>query len=172
MRRVRNFTVCIDQRHQWNSISSIPWKLRPAELTEMEPNPISGWHQSWDAAMSLFATQRCSVLILDTDWGNRSLACFNARNLENATESTKYPRWLSTCINLQADNQQIEAFVNLNCSDYQWIWVAGAVREVPYRLNYIERRAAANPEGVFGRLLSLCAEMRAIFYAILGKNPY
>jgi hypothetical protein len=172
MRRVRSFLVLSAESSRWGNGSEFQMQWSDEEIASSPSQPVTGWHQCWKMAEGILDPQSgAEVLIVDGNKDHRVIACLSCRNLETPPESTAYPKWMSTKEHLQkVDGSDVPFFSNLNFSDYQWGWVAGAAREVPFRFNRLERLAAANPDGFIGRQLSRIAEFQAIFLAMVDMG--
>ncbi|MEZ6138549.1 MAG: hypothetical protein R3C53_27005 [Pirellulaceae bacterium] len=137
---------------------------------------VSGWHKAYDVAERKFAalleeqpiettSDLPSVDILDS-LGKLTVARFSSIHEEKIqTESANQEgqsvvdiRWESHPLKLAPSD--MPCFAHLNTSDFQWVWLDGATREVPVRLGFLDRRAARNPDGIWGRVASIVAESR------------
>ena len=158
MRRVRKFLVL----QVPGGIAKSPPKLPKSLRSETEGQRIQGWHPSWDAAINLLKeSPLAEVAIADDDGSGTVIVYFGRWNLEveQAVMAKTKTKWRSSKISGVG-----EYWCNLNFSNYAWDWVGGAEREVPFRLEYFERHAEANPDGIVSRARALISELRDVVY--------
>lgn len=145
MKRIREFNVNL--RHQEGGTTS---------------QQVSGWHKAWDLSEQAFWDHYVEGQIFDAGLKNSpAIAIFSHHNFQDevadiASEAIK-TRWRSEPL---GQIHGIERFANTNLSDFGWSWVEGAKRDLPFRLNYLEREAERNPNGLFAFVLGLQAEAR------------
>ncbi len=168
VKRVRNFLICPIVAGHYKS-------LAPSVRNEAKTSSFSSWHQCWDKAIRLTENLQSEtsspaplgeitdfsklpeseIGIVDSHHKLQIIAVFSQKNLEVAspTEGRLSP-WKSIGVGKSG------YFANLSCSNYGWNWVPGALREVPFRLNYLERDLESRPTGMIARSVSLLAEAR------------
>jgi hypothetical protein len=155
LRRVRRFLLCNTGNDNFHQLPSTARKLAGA----ME---LSSWHQCWEKASGMLFTANREeaaqsdpvVAIGDIDNALRIVAVFCGINLQIEGERQGLRHWKSSGI------PGANIFANRNTSHYDWAWVPGAEREVPFRLNAVERYMDVNPAGIVARGVSLIAEAR------------
>ncbi len=143
MRRIREFTV---------SLSNLDGS------TTMQH--VSGWHKAWELAEQAMHDNCVEGRILDA--GSKKapiIAIFSHHNFQDeladiASDAIR-TRWRSEPL---GNIHGAERFANTNLSDFGWSWVEGAKRDLPFRLNYLERGAERNPDGLIAFMLGLKAE--------------
>ncbi len=169
MKRVRHFLI---GRLSNGAEGSLPEKVPPGSTT----TSISSWHQCWESAIQMLdgtvldgtAPPKCEVdlaeckqrpefeiAICDARDQLRVIAVFSQRNFETASAAQEgNAAWSSFSLGSSG------VFANLNRRHYGWNWLPGAQREVPFRLNFLERHLEAKPDGLAARCFSFVAEAR------------
>lgn len=129
---------------------------------------INGWHKAWDIAEHALHEQCVEGQLFDARQRNSPvIAVFSHHNFQNelsdmASQAVK-TRWRTDPLGAIGGT---ERFANTNLSDFGWSWVEGAQRDLPFRLNYLERSAERNPEGLMAFMLGLGAEARDLLRKI------
>lgn len=144
MKRIREFKLIIDS------------------ASAKREHLITGWHKAWDFVLASLEEPTSVGRIYDAQAKNSAIiATFSAydSNIETEADEATTPatRWRSETIHTPSGQTR---YAYTNTTDFGWNWVEGAKRELPFRLNYLERDAERNPRGLIARLMEVGAEAR------------
>ncbi len=123
---------------------------------------VSGWHKAWELAEQAMHDDCVEGRIADARAKRAPMiAIFSHHNfqdeLADVADQAVKTKWRSEPL---GKIKEAERFANTNLTDFGWTWVEGAKRDLPFRLNYFERGAERNPEGLLALMLGLRAEAR------------
>ncbi len=144
-------------------------RVREFSITIVMPDvvykrDVSGFHESWKQAYETALSGAEQVYLYDNQFReSRVVAIFSERNLE--LDSSGLPSHLADtrwkAIEMPEKVGELpRIFANTNRTEYAWCWVDGAKLDVPFRLNFLERKAELNPHGPAAFGLGMLAELK------------
>lgn len=171
MKRISGFRIVALEPGQWNVTTKAgQWQLPLDRVPRTLPIEMS-WHRTWNQAVAAYSevsrSGKPDEVIVVAAKKRIVLAVLGKDALESQfLDADGDSLWKSTLLKapkLVETTQDSPVYFNYNQMEIAWVTLSGAEKDVPYKLNFLERRARKNPDSLYGRLVARGNELRDYF---------